>query len=1836
MPTGATWLVGNRQYSSVSRVHLGYAWSEARSVPGGAEGGAKMGDPRSAFRLCIGRRGCCIAVLLGVPFVAAAASEAGAVRPHMDHPMASAATSAQARRAAASSDHRVLVRSELSKSTVTWANPNGTMTARIYAGPIQEPDRHSETGFAPVDSNLERAGDELKPVRTDAHIRFSDGGRGPAVRMVIGKGNVAISAAASLPRPTVTRNSAAYAISRAVDLVLRATSTGFDLNLILRHRPPPGFTYRLPFRLRGIRTTLSRTGRLTFEASGHVVAMSDPVEMWGAARNRRGDPIEEARPSVRLVGSVSAPELVIAPSRRFLTDPNVNYPVTIDPTSDLSVGVDTYVDQAHPTATFVNNSELRSGLQATGQIQRSLLSFDASALNGDTINSATLNLFETLSGSCTATAVQVWSLAGSWSGSTTWNTQPTKGQEWASANTGVGFGGACPQNWVQFSTGGTGGQTLTNLVQDWTNGTATNHGLEVVAGSETSGSAYKRFNSADNTSDQPYLEVNYSTTTTVTPPTVSGGSTAWQSVSSVTFIASGSTTTGGATVTGYNYRTSTDGGSSWSAPAAATSGSAAVSAEGTTLIQFQAVDSTGNTSTWAPASAGAGNTAKIDRTAPTSPTVSGGSATWQNAASVAVSGSGSTDSLSGVDHYQFRESTDAGATWSSPTTGSSDTVTRTGQTLVQFRAVDAAGNDSSWAPTTAGAANTVELDRTAPTTPTVSGGSTTWQNAASVTISGSGSTDDLSGIDHYNYRTSTDGGGSWSSPTVGASDTVTAEGSTLVQFQAVDGAGNASAWAPAAATAGNTVKLDRTAPTTPTVTGGSSAWQDVSSVDVTASSTDGGSGVDHYNFETSSDSGSTWSDPASGNTATVSTTGETLVRFEAVDGAGNVSAWGPTTNGAGNTVRIDHGPSLLSLSEASAANGSYLTDSPLTVSWTPDSGDTIDGYSVVVDTSAGTDAPQTVSTTDTSMTVTATSPGTEYFHIRADDGNGIWSPTQTQELTFAAQIVSQPADGLSLDGTSALSLELQSDPSTYVCWEYGTPATDSWTPVPAGDVTISGSPISGWPTAVGSGADVVWEWSDWTTAPGIDGWPGEVNLRAVTVPSSSSSCGDSSAATVYSPSIRFDPATGGTGGAMRRASRRSGPATPMILPGASNAGGGGTIFYGTDDEDFAVNNYVLANWDGSDQSVVASPNSRTTGGISADGTVLAYDDTGEIAVQTQGGTTDYPLPDGQHLEWVSVSPDGESIAYLVSDPSDGDKIYVSPATHFDPELITSTGYFKLSAPTFTAHSNEVMYGTPATGSDPGCMDIEVAPVDSSDTSLPSGVVDNNAPCIEDDPIATESPNSEFLAVQSGTSSVDVFSSDSDTILSDLVAEDGSATPTYTLTGSNLPALANTSGFWELSAWSPDSSQVLIANADDAGNTEIYAVDPVEAQSHLLYTSASSSDYLVRVEPLGWAGLPTNDAKLALMYRPEITFGDDGSTTEHFFPMAPDDLLSELGSGGQTLSKIVEWYKSDNLGLSAQEALPMTLAGTGDSPGSMTWWEYEFANATDPSSPGPGWAKAPGATPQLDVNGGASSGPDQGTSVSSYPEGDSSCDTACGGSIYDNVTTVGDVTYIQYWIFYRFNDIHKVNDWEAGCLVEPAACDEHQGDWEGLELALDHWGAVEWVAMSQHTQWSVYYNSPNELDNPGFISNGAGFYAHTHLYDYVAVGTHSNYPLPCDHESECFSPVVTGSLASFTVDGLGDDDHNGAIQWSGNDPAGCAESCVEALGSQDFMADSFWRNLIWGVDPPLPPTLDQLSGAPGGPDSPNGSHSSIYEDPTSTALLTPGNLVQEYQSDIYAP
>jgi hypothetical protein len=442
---------------------------------------------------------------------------------------------------------------------------------------------------------------------------------------------------------------------------------------------------------------------------------------------------------------------------------------------------------------------------------------------------------------------------------------------------------------------------------------------------------------------------------------------------------SGSTDAGGSGLAAYEYRTNLNGGG-WSG---ATGGASVnVAAEGTTLVQFRSVDGAGNTSAWTPGSATAGSTVKLDLTAPTNPTVAGGSASWQSVASLILTASGSTDAASGLAGYEYEQSTNGGAAWSpQPTAGASLTVSTEGETLLRFRAVDGAGRVSGWVQGTA------RLDRTAPSAPAVAGGSLSWQNVASVLVGAGGSTDTpaADGVNHYEYRTSIDGGANWSGATAGASVTISAEGTTIVQFRAVDGAGNASAWTPSPAAAGNTVKLDRGAPTAPTVSGATGAWSNAASVVVTASgSTDGGSAVAGYEYQTSFNGGAFV--PGSGSSVTVSAEGTTVVQFRSIDGAGNRSAW------AQGTVKLDRTVPTNPTVSGGSTSWFAAASRTITASAATDALSGLAGYEYRTSITNGTTWLPTVA----GASAVITAEGTTIVQFRSVDNAGntsAWLPT---------------------------------------------------------------------------------------------------------------------------------------------------------------------------------------------------------------------------------------------------------------------------------------------------------------------------------------------------------------------------------------------------------------------------------------------------------------------------------------------------------------------------------------------------------------------------------------------------------------------------------------------------------------------------------------------------------------------------------------------------------------------------------------------------------------------------------------------------------------------------
>jgi hypothetical protein len=364
-------------------------------------------------------------------------------------------------------------------------------------------------------------------------------------------------------------------------------------------------------------------------------------------------------------------------------------------------------------------------------------------------------------------------------------------------------------------------------------------------------------NNAGLTSTPTSFTVTADTTAPTTTVTCSGGCAGWHNAAtSVTLSA----TDGGSGVATILY--STDG----TNPSITYTGPISVSA--TTTVKFAALDKVGNLETTK------SQLVQVDTTAPSAPSLalggtSGGAAVSGGTLYFNPASSGgftvtptSTDAESGVATYAY------------PSLGSGWTSTN-GAYSFTAGAADPAEPNNVTATNNAGLTSTptsftVTADSSAPATTITCNGSTcssNWYTTTPVSVALS-ATDSGSGVAKILY--SIDGG----APSLTYTGALSLSTTTTVKFAAVDKVGNTEA------TKTQLVQIDTSAPTAPTLTlGGAGGNAAINSgivyfnpagsggFTVTASSTDGPSGIDHYTFPSL---GSGWTNSTSTNTGTYS------------------------------------------------------------------------------------------------------------------------------------------------------------------------------------------------------------------------------------------------------------------------------------------------------------------------------------------------------------------------------------------------------------------------------------------------------------------------------------------------------------------------------------------------------------------------------------------------------------------------------------------------------------------------------------------------------------------------------------------------------------------------------------------------------------------------------------------------------------------------------------------------------------------------------------------------------------------------------------------------------
>ena len=471
----------------------------------------------------------------------------------------------------------------------------------------------------------------------------------------------------------------------------------------------------------------------------------------------------------------------------------------------------------------------------------------------------------------------------------------------------------------------------------------------------------------------------YSTASTaVTPATVPAAPTSVSAVAgdqkaTVSWTAPGNN--GGASITGYDVRYSSNNGTTWTSAGVVYSGSPATVTgltNGTPYVfDVAAINSVG---TGAYSTASAAVTPAGVPAAPTSVTGTRGNG------QVSVSWLAGSSNGANITGYAVRYSTDSGANWTAAGTFGSSPATVTGLTngtpyVFEVAAINSAGT---------GAYSTASSAVTPATTPGVPTGLLASAGDSQASLSWSApSSDGGTAITAYNLQWSSNNGTTWSGKAVTSTSTLLTglvNGTPYVfRVAAVNGVGSGSY------SANSAPFTPATTPSTPTSVTATAGDQRATVSWTTASN--GGAAITSYDVRYSTNNGTTWTSagvayPGSPATVTGLTNGTSYVFDVAAINSIGTSAYSSATS-AVVPAGVTGAPTGVT---ATAGNAQA------TVSWTAPStnGSAITSYEVRYSTNSGaTWTSAGASFASSPATITGLSNGTSYvFDVAAIDANG--------------------------------------------------------------------------------------------------------------------------------------------------------------------------------------------------------------------------------------------------------------------------------------------------------------------------------------------------------------------------------------------------------------------------------------------------------------------------------------------------------------------------------------------------------------------------------------------------------------------------------------------------------------------------------------------------------------------------------------------------------------------------------------------------------------------------------------------------------------------------------
>lgn len=392
-------------------------------------------------------------------------------------------------------------------TTRTWVKPGGMRVTRVYQAPVNY--RDDRGAWQQIDDRLVPAANGWVNAANAYRVRVpSRLGAGP-LRIERDDTWLELQLRGEDVNGTVAGSTASFAgVAPGVTARWTATADAVKEDLVLADaQASSSFAFDVDASS-GLRLAERAGGEISVVDDGGKTAfvLSPPF-----AYDARGAVAPENAVRMKAEATGDGWVVRISVDEEWLHAGERAFPVTVDPTVDMTPAADCFLDGEHTTTSYCADSQIVVGQSTATTLHdhRGLLRFDVrSALPADAnVLSATLWTYALAKDGTTTAPVSAHRVTSPWTSAATW-VKRTATDNWTTA------GGDAASSAEDTAAAPIVGQwsswTLTDLVRDWLDGTSDNHGVLLRDGGSSSVNA-TRYASSDYASSSvwPDLEIEY-------------------------------------------------------------------------------------------------------------------------------------------------------------------------------------------------------------------------------------------------------------------------------------------------------------------------------------------------------------------------------------------------------------------------------------------------------------------------------------------------------------------------------------------------------------------------------------------------------------------------------------------------------------------------------------------------------------------------------------------------------------------------------------------------------------------------------------------------------------------------------------------------------------------------------------------------------------------------------------------------------------------------------------------------------------------------------------------------------------------------------------------------------------------------------------------------------------------------------------------------------------------------------------------------------------------------------------------------------------------------------